>query len=184
MIRSNSEYKDAFRRIQAEKRSLADHEAKLKGMGLSDAQIAVGMAPLRTFHRMFAEEVEQYARLRNRDFSGLHDLHDLGRILVGARIANRMSGRALARKLGVDESQVSRDERNEYAGVTVERASGILEALNVELKVECKMRAVNCEIKRDYKLAMPSPRHYNSIEVQSEAISPIMPPNQPPRAAA
>jgi hypothetical protein len=33
----------------------------------------------------------------------------------------------------VHESQVSRDERNEYHGVTVERASRILDALGVDL---------------------------------------------------
>jgi transcriptional regulator with XRE-family HTH domain len=39
----------------------------------------------------------------------------------------------LATLLGVHESQVSRDERNEYGSITVERASRILEALGVEL---------------------------------------------------
>jgi hypothetical protein len=38
----------------------------------------------------------------------------------------------------VHESQVSRDERNEYFGITLERAIKILDALNVRLhtKVE------------------------------------------------
>ncbi len=31
------------------------------------------------------------------------------------------------------ESQVSRDERNEYLGITIERAVKILDALNVRL---------------------------------------------------
>ena len=35
---------------------------------------------------------------------------------------------------GVHETQVSRDERNEYFNVTLERASRILDALNVELR--------------------------------------------------
>ena len=34
----------------------------------------------------------------------------------------------------VNESQVSRDERNEYHGITVDRASRILDALGVSLK--------------------------------------------------
>jgi hypothetical protein len=33
----------------------------------------------------------------------------------------------------VHESQVSRDERNEYFGITLERAIRILDALNVRL---------------------------------------------------
>jgi hypothetical protein len=34
----------------------------------------------------------------------------------------------------VHESQISRDERNEYHGITVERASRILDAMNVRLR--------------------------------------------------
>lgn len=34
----------------------------------------------------------------------------------------------------MNESQVSRDERNEYHGITVDRASRILDALGVNLK--------------------------------------------------
>jgi transcriptional regulator with XRE-family HTH domain len=37
-------------------------------------------------------------------------------------------------RLGVHETQVSRDERNEYFGITLERAAKILDALNVRLR--------------------------------------------------
>jgi transcriptional regulator with XRE-family HTH domain len=43
------------------------------------------------------------------------------------------SQRELAKRLGVPESQVSRDERNEYFGITLERAVRILDALGVKL---------------------------------------------------
>jgi transcriptional regulator with XRE-family HTH domain len=58
--------------------------------------------------------------------------------LVDTRRAQKMSQRELARRLDVHESQVSRDERNEYFGITLERAIKILDALNVRLhtKVE------------------------------------------------
>ena len=39
----------------------------------------------------------------------------------------------LAETLGVHESQVSRDERNEYFGITVERAARIFDVLGVEI---------------------------------------------------
>jgi transcriptional regulator with XRE-family HTH domain len=45
-----------------------------------------------------------------------------------------VSQRELAARLGVHESQVSRDERHEYAGITLERAEKILEVLDVQLK--------------------------------------------------
>jgi transcriptional regulator with XRE-family HTH domain len=55
-------------------------------------------------------------------------------LLTGLRIAQGVSQRELARRLGVHESQVSRDERNEYFGITVERAVKVLDALNVHLR--------------------------------------------------
>ena len=42
----------------------------------------------------------------------------------------------LADRLGVHGSQVSRDERNEYHGVTVDRANRVLAALGVDLRSE------------------------------------------------
>src|SRR2546421_13058436 len=39
--------------------------------------------------------------------------YSIGQLLIAARIANGMSQRELADRLGVSETQVSRDERNE-----------------------------------------------------------------------
>ena len=40
----------------------------------------------------------------------------------------------MAEKLGVSEAQVSRDERNEYHGITVDRAQRVLDAMNETLR--------------------------------------------------
>ena len=47
--------------------------------------------------------------------------------------ANALTQRAPAQPLDVNESQVSRDERNEYYGITIERAQRILDALRTEV---------------------------------------------------
>jgi len=52
---------------------------------------------------------------------------------TGRRRAPRRTARELADLLGVHESQVSRDERNDYHGITVDRASRVLDALGVRL---------------------------------------------------
>ena len=54
-------------------------------------------------------------------------------MLIGLRIARGMTQRELARRMDVDETAVSRDERNEYHGITVERARKVLDALEVRL---------------------------------------------------
>jgi transcriptional regulator with XRE-family HTH domain len=46
----------------------------------------------------------------------------------------------LAKRLNVHESQVSRDERNEYFGITLERAIKILDALNVRLHTKVEIQ--------------------------------------------
>ena len=69
--------------------------------------------------------------------------YSIGQLLIAARIANGMSQRELADRLGVSETQVSRDERNEYHGITVERAQRILDCLNetVTVRLEAKPEA-------------------------------------------
>lgn len=140
MIRNDSEYREALRRIESERQSLAEHEAKLKGMGFSPEEVARGMSPLEVFHQQFVEKVEDYARAKRGDLGGFREVRDLGRLLIAARIASGMSQRALAQKLGVNESQVSRDERNEYSSVTLERTCLVLEAVGAEVTLKSRIR--------------------------------------------
>jgi transcriptional regulator with XRE-family HTH domain len=79
-------------------------------------------------------EVDSYERPRRGDHGELQNIHGLGRTLVALRIALGLTQRELAERLEVHESQVSRDERNEYHGMTVDRASRILDVLGVELR--------------------------------------------------
>ena len=80
------------------------------------------------------EEIEAYERLKRGEFEELDNLRGLGHLLISSRIAQGLSQRELARRLDVHEAQVSRDERNEYFGITLERAVRILDALGVRLR--------------------------------------------------
>ena len=134
MIRNDTEYQEAVRRLQAEAQRFAAHEAQLAEKGLAPDEIKRTLDPLRSFHLQLAEEVESYERLRRGDLGEYLNLHGLGRMLVALRIARGINQRELAQRLEVHETQVSRDERNEYHGVTVERASRILDTLRVRLR--------------------------------------------------
>jgi DNA-binding XRE family transcriptional regulator len=133
MIRNEAEYQEAVRRLGAEKGRLDEHKARLQTMGLSPAEVKRALDPLRSFQAQLAEEIEVYERLRRGDVDCLLNLHGLGRSLVTLRIARGITQRELAERLGVHESQVSRDERNDYHGITVERAARVLEALKVKM---------------------------------------------------
>ena len=134
MIRNENEYREAVRRLEEEKQRLAEHRKRLSEAGLSSAEVKRTIDPLRSFHEQLAEEVASYERLRRGEVGEVLNLHGLGQMLVALRIAAGMTQRELAERLGTHESQVSRDERNEYHGITVERASRILDALRVQMK--------------------------------------------------
>jgi DNA-binding XRE family transcriptional regulator len=134
MIRNEKEYREAVERIRQEKDRLARQEAELKTMGLGPAEIKRALDPMRSFHEQLEEEVASYERLKRGEFDEVLNLRGLGQLLVALRIARGLTQRQLAEKLGVHETQVSRDERNEYHGITLERAARILEVLGVEVR--------------------------------------------------
>src|SRR5271165_5846096 len=141
MIRNETEYQEASARVADERNRLADHRARLKEAGLSDEEIKRVIDPMESFHLQLKEEVESYERLKRGEFEELENFRGFGHLLISLRIAKGISQRDLARRLDVHESQVSRDERNEYFGITLERAIRILDALNVRLhsKVEIEL---------------------------------------------
>jgi ribosome-binding protein aMBF1 (putative translation factor) len=138
MIRNETEYQEASARLTDERNRLAEHRARLQEAGLSEDEIKRVIDPMESFHLQLKEEVESYERLKRGEFDELENFRGFGSLLISLRIAKGISQRELARRLNVHESQVSRDERNEYFGITLERAMKILEALDVRLhtKVE------------------------------------------------
>lgn len=134
MIRNEGEYQEAVRRSTQERIRLAEHRSRLETEGLSLDELQRLLDPLRSFQLQLEEEIASYERLKRGDFDELENLHGIGRTLVGLRIALGYTQRELAQKLQVHESQVSRDERNEYFGIKVERVSQILDALGVSMR--------------------------------------------------
>lgn len=139
MIRNETEYKEAVARLAEERNRLREHRSRLKESGLTDEEIKRVIDPMESFHLQFKEEVESYERLKRGEFDELVNFRGFGHLLIALRIAQGISQRDLAKRLGVHESQVSRDERNEYFGVTLERAVKILDALNVRLRTKVEL---------------------------------------------
>jgi ribosome-binding protein aMBF1 (putative translation factor) len=139
MIRNEVEYQNASTRLKEEYSRLLDHRARLKNAGMSDEEIKRVIDPIESFHLQLKEEVESYERLRRGEFDELENLRGLGHLLISVRIAQGISQRELALRLNVHESQVSRDERNEYFGITLERAIKVLDALNVRLRTKVEV---------------------------------------------
>jgi DNA-directed RNA polymerase specialized sigma subunit len=144
VIRSEKEYREAVERLRQDEEVLALQKEKLVGLGLSEVEVRRALEPMLSFRAQLEEEVEWYERVRRRDFGVIRDLSAVGTLLIALRIANSLSQRELAEKLGVSEAQVSRDERNEYHGITVDRAQRVLDAMNETLtsRVEDKPLAL------------------------------------------
>jgi DNA-directed RNA polymerase specialized sigma subunit len=135
MIRSESEYQQALKRLEEDQHFADQQRSALVDAGLKPEEVERGMEPLLAFQAQLQEEVAWYERVSRGDFGTILRLTELGRLLIAVRIAQGLTQRQLADRLGVSEAQVSRDERNEYHGIGVDRAQRILDVLGVTITV-------------------------------------------------
>ncbi len=133
MIKTENEYQECMRRLKKDQDFILAQRKALKEAGLNAEEIERAVEPSRSFNEQLMEEVEWYEHVKRRNFDPVRNLSGMGRLLIGLRIANGMTQAELARRLSVDESQVSRDERNEYHGITIERAQKILSAMGEQV---------------------------------------------------
>ena len=139
MIRNEQAYHRAKKKLLEERAQLDSLVRALKEEGLGPEAIArtTGMMSGRV------EELElgvaRYEQAKRGEFGQVVNLEGLGALLVGARIALGITQSELARRLEVDPSQVSKDERFEYQGLTMERATRVLDALGAELVSELRL---------------------------------------------
>jgi DNA-directed RNA polymerase specialized sigma subunit len=129
MIRSEAEHQEALRRHAQDQEAANRQRAALVEAGLTPEEVERGMEPTLAFNAQLEDEIAWYENVRRRNFPTIRRLTQIGQLLIALRIANGLSQRQLAERLGVSEAVVSRDERNEYHGITVERAQRILDAL-------------------------------------------------------
>lgn len=143
MIKTESEYKKAVGKVREERQRIEAEQTRLKKEGASDHLINLAIDPLESFALQLEEEIRFYEDIKQGVFPELRNLSGIGRILIALRIYKGMQQKELAKRLGVSEAQVSRDERNEYYGASVEKIRSVLEALDGSLisEVEIQIRA-------------------------------------------
>ncbi len=148
MIRTDREYQEALARLDKDRDVIRQQRERLETTDLSGADVQRALEPTMAFHEQLVEEVETYDRMRRGDIDSVWSLDEVGRILIGLRIAAGLSQRELAGRLKVSESQVSRDERNDYHGISLERAERIVQAIGgtVEVKAQPPERAPQPEM--------------------------------------
>jgi DNA-binding XRE family transcriptional regulator len=141
MIRTDKEYNELIHQISQTKELIAKQRKTLAAEGLSEKEIERALAPTMSFSKQFTEELAFYKKLKKGSVPPFESFESIGQALIALRIARGLAQRELAKKLNVTEAQVSRDERNEYQGITIERAQRVLDALGATVKVELKIPA-------------------------------------------
>jgi len=136
MIRTDKEYRKAIEKLEEEDKILDVQKKHFIKLGHAGEELERLMQPLLSFHEQLKEEVETYEQMKRGNLGVLMDFNQIGRWLIGIRIAAGLSQKEFAKKIGVSEAQVSRDENNEYHGITVEKAQRLLELLGVRFKAE------------------------------------------------
>ena len=139
MIKNEREYQEVITRIEQDKEVIKKQRESLDELGLNSEEINRALEPMLSFHQQLVEEVEWYERIKRQDIDAIASLTELGRLLIALRIATKLTQKELAKRLNVSEAQVSKDERNEYHGISVLRAHKILTALGARVKTEVEL---------------------------------------------
>lgn len=135
MIRTKREYEVALKKLVQNDKALSEQKKELEKLELSREDIDLAMSPLVNFRNQLQEEIKIYEGIKNHDWNlilNLADPHRIGRFLIALRIAYDLSQRDLAKILEVTEAQVSKDEINEYHGISFDRAVKIMEIFGVK----------------------------------------------------
>jgi hypothetical protein len=134
VIRSDSELEETRAKLREQQTRVADYQRELEKDGLPAVDVEQALQPIRSFVQQLREHIKEYERIRQGELPVITSLIDLGPALVAARIAAGVTQRELAARLGVHESQVSRDEKNGYHGATIDRAAKVLASIGVAFR--------------------------------------------------
>lgn len=135
MIQSKSEHKDQKRSIEQLKREREQARKRSLDAGLPPEYLPMALAGYDQMIEDLQFQLEEYERLMLGKVRPSASLEELRQQLPRFRVARGWSQKQLAECMGVSEAQVSRDERHEYAGITLKRAQAILDCLGVGLEV-------------------------------------------------
>lgn len=131
MIRSDAEYRKAQRDLELALELLEEERDHWLEEGMTQEEADAMAEPLRLRIADLRDQIDLFERVRAGDLSMFTSLDQLGKALIAARIARGLSQREVANLVGVHESQVSRDESNEYHNVGAERMRELTAALGL-----------------------------------------------------
>lgn len=141
MIKNEAAYQKALEKLKQDKEYIVSEKRRFEEMQLSEEQIEMAIQPLISFHEQLKEEVKYYERIKRGSFNPINKFTDIGKSLIAYRIYIGMSQVELAKRLGISEAQVSRDERNEYYGTTTEKIENVMKAMDMKTVINIEISA-------------------------------------------
>lgn len=129
MIKSDTEYQKAVRRLEDEDKAIRESRAQLVAEGMADDHIQRVLDPLMSFHAQLEEEIHSYERIKRGHIDQISNFAGLGRSVIAMRIAAGKSQRDIAHTIGMDPANYNRLEKNEFHGAKHDLIATILKAI-------------------------------------------------------
>lgn len=144
MIKNEREYKISKRWVQQFEQALAAAQARKPQDANQAERFRVRAAGIQSQLEELRENLSDYEALKSGETSSFvaHSLTDLPTLLIQARIAQNLTHKQLAERLGVSEKQVQRDEAQDYASAGLNRLIKVAAALEIRLEVKAELEAV------------------------------------------
>lgn len=136
-ILNEQQFKSTLNKANELEKSIKDSEKKLKLKKMSKKDIELINSPLKSFLYDLQYEIKEYKELKKGKIpKELLSLNNIGKLLIALRISKGLTQKELALKLGTKQSHVSRNEVNEYHGISLSNMKKVLKALNSEVKLK------------------------------------------------
>lgn len=135
MIKNSAQYERTKRKIEKLKGYVEHLSRDLIAKALPEDEIRFALQPQEFFIAQMQDELDEYDHIKQGQIREIYSIESIGRLLIALRCAKNVSQRELAERLGVDESVVSKDENNEYYGITAKKIARIINALDVRIRI-------------------------------------------------
>jgi DNA-binding XRE family transcriptional regulator len=141
MITTEKEYVGSKKAYDSGLNTIKNQTAEAEKNGFTKEQIKLVNDPTESFILGIKDEIMEYEQIKMGNIpEHFFEFENIGLLLIALRIKHGFTQSELARRLKVPQSQVCRDERNDYRGVSVITVNKLLKIYGEDLSLKLKNR--------------------------------------------